>query len=229
MKAFARRRDGPGGSEGGYLKMRKRWHKLAAIPLALAFVAAACSGDEDDDDAGGETTEAPSDGTEAAAADTTAAAEATAATEETTAEGSEPAGSEPAGTEAAGSTPTVELGSVPVPRRLRRRLGHDHRPGASRERGRRDPAGARRVRRGQQHRDHLHRRRGLGSEHQHPGRRRQPARTSASSRSPASWPTSPATATSWRCRRTWWRRSPRTGPRPGSRSATSTTSSTACR
>ena len=50
------------------------------------------------------------------------------------------------------------------------------------------------VRRGQQHRHHLHRRRRLGSEHQHPGRRAATRRTSASSRSPASSPTSPGPA-----------------------------------
>jgi alpha-glucoside transport system substrate-binding protein len=46
--------------------MRKRWVKFAALPIALALVAAAC-GDDDDDDAGGtdtEATEAPT-GTEA--------------------------------------------------------------------------------------------------------------------------------------------------------------------
>jgi alpha-glucoside transport system substrate-binding protein len=52
--------------------MRKRWLRLAALPVAFAFVAAACSTSDDDDDAGGDDdTEAPADtggeGTEAPA------------------------------------------------------------------------------------------------------------------------------------------------------------------
>ena len=51
--------------------MRKRWLRLAAVPIAFAFVAAACSTSDDDDDAGGDATEAPAetgaDGTEAPA------------------------------------------------------------------------------------------------------------------------------------------------------------------
>ena len=41
--------------------MRKRWLRLAALPVALAFVAAACGDDDDDDAAGGDGTEAPAD------------------------------------------------------------------------------------------------------------------------------------------------------------------------
>jgi len=39
--------------------MRRSWHRLLAVPIALAFVAAACSTSDDDDDAGGGGTEAP--------------------------------------------------------------------------------------------------------------------------------------------------------------------------
>ena len=44
--------------------MRKRWLKLAALPIAFTFVAAACSTEDDDDgaaDTGGATTQAPGD------------------------------------------------------------------------------------------------------------------------------------------------------------------------
>jgi alpha-glucoside transport system substrate-binding protein len=58
--------------------MRKRWLKLAAVPIALAFLAAACG--DDDDDGGAEGTEA-SEGTEAP--EGTEAAEGTAAPEGT--------------------------------------------------------------------------------------------------------------------------------------------------
>lgn len=43
--------------------MRKRWHKLAALPIAFTLVAAACGSDDDDDgaDDAPDTTEAPAD------------------------------------------------------------------------------------------------------------------------------------------------------------------------
>jgi alpha-glucoside transport system substrate-binding protein len=64
--------------------MRKRWLKLAAVPIALAFLAAACG--DDDDDGGAEGTEAPEateapEGTEAA--EGTAAPEGTAGADTT--------------------------------------------------------------------------------------------------------------------------------------------------
>jgi alpha-glucoside transport system substrate-binding protein len=69
---------------------RRRWLRLAAVPVALALVAGAC-GDDDDDDAGstpaatgGESTEAPAEGGEA----TTAPAD-TEGGEATTPEGTE--------------------------------------------------------------------------------------------------------------------------------------------
>ena len=68
--------------------MRKRWLRLAAVPVAFAFVAAACSTSDDDDDAG-ETEETTADGTEAPA-DT--GGEDTEAPADTGGEGTEPAG-----------------------------------------------------------------------------------------------------------------------------------------
>ncbi len=56
--------------------MRKRWLRLAAVPIALAFVAAACSTSDDDDDAGGDDdTEATTEGTEASGTEGTQPAE----------------------------------------------------------------------------------------------------------------------------------------------------------
>ena len=67
---------------------RRRWLRLAAVPIALALVAGAC-GDDDDDDAGGASTEAPDAGSEA----TTAPAE-TEGGEATTPEGTAAEGGE---------------------------------------------------------------------------------------------------------------------------------------
>ncbi len=44
--------------------MNKRWLKLAAVPVALSLVAAACGSDEDSSDSGSETTDASGDGGE---------------------------------------------------------------------------------------------------------------------------------------------------------------------
>ena len=52
---------GPRPATARGISMRKRWLRLAALPVAFAFVAAACSTSDDDDDAGGDGTEAPAD------------------------------------------------------------------------------------------------------------------------------------------------------------------------
>jgi alpha-glucoside transport system substrate-binding protein len=98
--------------------MRKRWHKLAAIPLALAFAtaAAACSTEDDDDDAA--TTEAGG-GAEATTAEATTGdgttAEGTAA-DGTAAEGTAAEGTAAEGTAAEGTTAATEPPpSVPGP------------------------------------------------------------------------------------------------------------------
>ncbi len=67
--------------------MTKRWLKLAAVPVALSLVAAAC-GDDDDDDAGAdESTEATEAAGDAEATEATEAAGDTAATEDSAADG----------------------------------------------------------------------------------------------------------------------------------------------
>ncbi len=90
--------------------MRKRWHRLAAVPIALAFVAAACSTEDDDGDEAS-TTEAAGGGTDAPA-DTEATGD-TAATGDTEATGDTTEGTEAPSTEAPGST--APLPSTPGP------------------------------------------------------------------------------------------------------------------
>ena len=95
--------------------MRKRWHKLAAIPLALTFVAAACSGDDEASD-GGDSTEAVADDTDAAGADTAADATEGTTADATTAEGTAAEGTTAEGTTAEGTAAdgtTAEGGSAP--------------------------------------------------------------------------------------------------------------------
>jgi alpha-glucoside transport system substrate-binding protein len=75
--------------------MRKRWLRLAALPVAFAFVAAACSTSDDDDDAGGDGTEAPA---------------------ETGGEGTEPPGTgDDTGTTTAGTEPPGSTTLPPTP------------------------------------------------------------------------------------------------------------------
>ena len=160
--------------------MRKRWLKLAALPIAFAFVAAACSTEDDDDgaaDTGG--TEAA---TEAAPARPTAPRRRRHHRARRHQGGSRrhqwpTESSEPPTTEAPATT------AAPPPRLRRRRrlarqrrLGDGVRRGGLRERGRRDAGRPDRVRRGQRHRHHLRRPARLRAADQHPGARRQPAR-----------------------------------------------------
>lgn len=82
--------------------MRRRWLRLAAVPVALALVAAACGGDDDDDAGGDASTPAVTEGGEST--DAPAVTEGGEATTPEATDGGE-ATTPPDGTEGEGATP----------------------------------------------------------------------------------------------------------------------------
>ena len=114
-------------------------------------------------------------------------------------------------------------------RRPRRHRGHRVRPGELGRRGRRHAGRAQRVRRGERHDDHVRRRPRLRGADQRPGRGRQPARHRHLPAARQARATSPRPATCSRCPTTSWPTSSENWDENWLRSATSTARSTASR